>query len=1755
MRIIRGLAVTLLVAIVVVLGSSGGRAQGASTIFYGIGDLPEGTGGVGSAVRDATRVGGTIYAVGSSTTYATGTVPTLDTPALWTLLAGSASGTLTALPAGAPYSDPPGFVANAMTAYQITPSSADFIASQAKYLRPDGVIPTRWVRVDRNLLASADPRIANLDLSSAGTSGTAALAISDSGGVVFGQRTNSATATSPETRVPVRYEPGLGPNFPDLTPTGKTWGFPIPRGTSSNGLVMVGAASNGAVAQTTTGVVPNQVFSANAVAFRYEHNAGTLTGTTKLIPLLAGGTWNMPVALSGDETVVDQTVVIGNSTAFPNGEVYLTNAANAITATLGSPNTALMPRVLGGMTADGSVVAVTFAGNFGVGPIAGLGIPTGGKYAYIHNSHGWFHFASVLAAQNVDLVAMGWDPVNVAITGVRTVEGMDLVFGQGRRRTVGASGYVDGAVEGFVAELPAGVLAAFNPTPTPPSDQSIVGAWAIGTDSANPTSVRAFLADGTFVAIQAEGFERGLYTWAGNAVGGAFTLTTLYDTNGTLPPSGANGSLSRTLIVAGDTFTLTDTNCGTCTLATGTRITGGAGSIVGGWVHGNPAQPDNAFALVLLGSSAGYKYFTANDDPQFGADGVDLGTYTWDSATGQLDVTPTGGTPDVGNIATLTRDELGLHILDDNGVDAFDLTRIVAPSTVVPVITNATLEAGGAEDTAFSYTVTATNALTFDATGLPGGVTIDSTTGVISGTPTVNGTFNVTITVTNTFGDTDSDTLVLTFAAPPAGFHGIGDLAGGGVGSAVRDATRVSGTIYAVGASTVNATATLPAVPNVDTPALWTWTGIGGTLEALPNTAVFVNTLTAARSAYAITPDGAYLASQAPPNNLGGTNWVRVTRSLLPNMTANLNLSSAPGTPAFAALAISDSGGAIYGLQQLNGGLATETRTPRRYELGVGFNFPDLTPTGKTWGFPIPRGTSADGLVMVGAAANGQVAVTFAPGGPLGGVLGTNAVAFRYVHNAGTLTGTTTLIPTLPAGGSWNMPVALSATGDQTVVIGNSTAFPNGEVYLTNAANTITATLGSPNTGMMPRALGGMTADGSVVAVTFSGSGAFGSSQIGGLGIPSTNKYAYIHNSHGWFHFGSVLAAQGVDLVAMGWDVTNVAITGVRTVEGVDLVFGQGRRRTVGGAGYVDGAVEGFVAELPAGVLAAFNPTPTPPIDQSIVGAWALGADPANPTGVITYLANGSFVYIDSTGFERGLYSWAGNAAGGAFTMTTLYDTNGSGGRSGFNGRSGLSIAVAGDTHTLSDSNCATCSPGTATRIMGGVGSIVGGWVQGNPAQPDSAFVAVLLGSNAGYKYFFASDDPEFGGDDFETGTYTWDPVTHELIATRTGGVPDQPDTATLTRDELGLHVLDDDGVSFFDFTRVVDPALVEPAFTGTLAVDGTVGFAFSFTPATNYAGSFGASGLPGGLVINTATGEISGTPTAAGSYPVLLTAGNSFGGSTDAVLTIAVSAPAIVFVPPGNDVTVEPEVPAGTPEVTLTFDNVGLGGGETTVAVIDPETTPDLAPEPPGNFEIVLTDGGVPLYYDISTTAPITGPITICFSYAGVDFGGQTPRLFHYENGMWVDITTSVNEATQTLCGETTSFSPFAIFKSTAAYVSATGFYAPISPLAGFVNSAKAGSTIPLKFNATVNGAEKTDTTGLFFSITQVAASVCSFSPQDQVDYVTIGDTNLRYDAQAKQFIQNWKLPRTAGCVIARITYKDADQEVLLLTAKFSLE
>ena len=78
-----------------------------------------------------------------------------------------------------------------------------------------------------------------------------------------------------------------------------------------------------------------------------------------------------------------------------------------------------------------------------------------------------------------------------------------------------------------------------------------------------------------------------------------------------------------------------------------------------------------------------------------------------------------------------------------------------------PVITSATTKSGTV-GTAFSYQITATNSPTsYGATGLPSGLTVNSVTGLISGTPTAAGTSTVTLSAANGSG-TGTATLTLT---------------------------------------------------------------------------------------------------------------------------------------------------------------------------------------------------------------------------------------------------------------------------------------------------------------------------------------------------------------------------------------------------------------------------------------------------------------------------------------------------------------------------------------------------------------------------------------------------------------------------------------------------------------------------------------------------------------------------------------------------------------------------------------------------------------------------------------------------------------------------------------------------------------------------------------------------------------------------------------------------------------------------------
>jgi hypothetical protein len=127
------------------------------------------------------------------------------------------------------------------------------------------------------------------------------------------------------------------------------------------------------------------------------------------------------------------------------------------------------------------------------------------------------------------------------------------------------------------------------------------------------------------------------------------------------------------------------------------------------------------------------------------------------------------------------------------------------------------------------------------------------------------------------------------------------------------------------------------------------------------------------------------------------------------------------------------------------------------------------------------------------------------------------------------------------------------------------------------------------------------------------------------------------------------------------------------------------------------------------------------------------------------------------------------------------------------------------------------------------------------------------------------------------------------------------------------------------------------------------VPFSYQIT-ATNSPTSYSAGGLPAGLGVDPATGLISGTPAAVGSYPVTLGATN-VGGTGTAPLTLTIApAPAVVTLGAGGATPVVKLAYDGSPRTPpITTSPAGLS----IVTTYDGSTTP---PTLPGTYYVITT-------------------------------------------------------------------------------------------------------------------------------------------------------------------------------------------------------
>jgi hypothetical protein len=164
---------------------------------------------------------------------------------------------------------------------------------------------------------------------------------------------------------------------------------------------------------------------------------------------------------------------------------------------------------------------------------------------------------------------------------------------------------------------------------------------------------------------------------------------------------------------------------------------------------GDPQITSPSSATATVGTPFSYQITATNGPTSFDATGLPAGL-SINTSSGLISGTPT----------TAGTSSVNLSATNAGGTGTATLTLTINPSAT-PVITSPS-SATGTVGASFTYQITATNNPSrFNATGLPAGLSINTSSGLISGTPTASGTSKVALSATNASG-TGTSTLTLT---------------------------------------------------------------------------------------------------------------------------------------------------------------------------------------------------------------------------------------------------------------------------------------------------------------------------------------------------------------------------------------------------------------------------------------------------------------------------------------------------------------------------------------------------------------------------------------------------------------------------------------------------------------------------------------------------------------------------------------------------------------------------------------------------------------------------------------------------------------------------------------------------------------------------------------------------------------------------------------------------------------------------------
>ena len=211
-------------------------------------------------------------------------------------------------------------------------------------------------------------------------------------------------------------------------------------------------------------------------------------------------------------------------------------------------------------------------------------------------------------------------------------------------------------------------------------------------------------------------------------------------------------------LAANTQFSVQLSNASGATIADGT----GAG-LIQPWAVVLPAAPvisSAATASGTVGTAFSYQIVASGSPTSYSATGLPAGL-TVNAASGVISGTPTSAAT---STVTMNAANAG-----GSGAKVLTITVTAAPVVVTAPVISSAATANGKVGTAFSYRIVASGTPTsYSATGLPAGLTVNATSGVISGTPTAVATSTVTLRATNAGGSGTKSLIVTVTAATPA---------------------------------------------------------------------------------------------------------------------------------------------------------------------------------------------------------------------------------------------------------------------------------------------------------------------------------------------------------------------------------------------------------------------------------------------------------------------------------------------------------------------------------------------------------------------------------------------------------------------------------------------------------------------------------------------------------------------------------------------------------------------------------------------------------------------------------------------------------------------------------------------------------------------------------------------------------------------------------------------------------------------------